>query len=165
MARPVSASTTAASATSSKWWPLATICVPSSTARSARGEALERGRRARPGFGGGVGVEADPLQSGNVLLELLLEPLRPGADAGELRASRTRGRGRGCGSRVAAVVAAERPVRVQDERDVAARAAARRAAGAAVERRREAAAVEEQDRLAAVARDRASSASSGADSG
>ena len=31
--RPVSASTTAASATPAKWWPFATICVPSSTAR------------------------------------------------------------------------------------------------------------------------------------
>ena len=31
---PVSASTTAASATPSKWWPLATICVPTRTARS-----------------------------------------------------------------------------------------------------------------------------------
>ena len=47
-ARPVSASTTAASATPGKWWPFATICVPMSTARSARAEPLERiAKRAR----------------------------------------------------------------------------------------------------------------------
>ena len=59
------------------------------------------------------------------------------------------GQARGDGSRVAAVVAAQRAVAVQDERDVAVRAADRRAAGAAVQRRRDAAPVEQQDRLAA----------------
>ena len=51
--------------------------------------------------------------------------------------------------RVAAVVAAQRRVAVQHERDVAVRAADRRAARAAVQRRRDAAAVQQQDRLAA----------------
>ena len=117
------------------------------------GEPLERGAellRLRDG----VGVEADPLELGDVLLELALELLRSGADAGELgRAAR--------GARVAgrlaraAVVAAEGAVAVERERDVAVDAAARRAARAAVERGRDAAAVEQEDRLAAVLREAA----------
>ncbi len=50
-------------------------------------------------------------------------------------------------------MAAQETVLVQDERDVAVRAADRLAAGAAVERRRDAAAVEQQDRPAAARRD------------
>ncbi len=53
------------------------------------------------------------------------------------------------------MVAAQRVVAVQDERDVAVRTANRLAAGAAVKRGRNAAAVEQQDRLAAVLLDRA----------
>ncbi len=83
-----------------------------------------------------------------MLLELALEPLRAGADAGEL------GRAAG-GTRVAgrlartAVVAAEASVLMERERDVAVETAPGRAAGAAVERGRDAASVEEQDRLPA----------------
>ena len=46
---PVSASTTAASETPGKWWPLATICVPISTARSAAAKRSSASRSA-PGL-------------------------------------------------------------------------------------------------------------------
>ena len=52
------------------------------------------------------------------------------------------------------MVAAEAPVRVEDECDVALPAAAREAAGATVQSRGDAAPVEEEDRLAAPGRDR-----------
>ena len=112
------------------------------------GEALQclvQRRRA----GGRVRVEAHALEPGHVLLQLPLQPLRAGADPGDVW--RAAGRAE-LGRRllVAAVVAAERPVSVQDERDVAAQTAPRLPARAAVERRNEAAAVQEQDRLAAV---------------
>src|SRR5581483_8744317 len=112
------------------------------------GEALER-RAELAGLRDGVRVEADPLELGDALLELALEPLRAGADPGELG-------GAAGGARLlrrlarAAVVAAERSVPVQRQRDVAVGAAAGGAAGAAVEGGRDPAAVEEEDRLAAV---------------
>ena len=65
------------------------------------------------------------------------------------------GQSPGAGSRVPAVVAAQHPVAVQGERDVAVRAAARRAARAAVDGRRDAAPVQQQDRLAAALGERA----------
>ena len=55
---PVSASTTAASSTPGKWWPFATICVPTSTARSRVREALERVAQLLR-LRDRVGVEAD----------------------------------------------------------------------------------------------------------
>ena len=48
-ASPVSASTTAASETPGKWWPFATICVPTRTARSAAAKRSSASRSA-PGF-------------------------------------------------------------------------------------------------------------------
>ena len=96
-----------------------------------------------------VGVEPDPLELGDVLLELALEPLRPGTDPRELGRAARRARLAGRLAS-AAVVAAEGFVRMQRERDVAVRAAACRAAGPAVERGRDAAPVEQDDRLAAV---------------
>ncbi len=151
--RPVSASTTAASATPAKWWPFATICVPTRTARSAAANAPQHlGDRA--GLRDRVGVEAEALELREVRLELPLQALRAGADPRELRraAGRARLRPR---LRVAAVVAVEPSVAVEDERDVAVRAADRQPAGAAVQRRGEPAPVEEQDRLAAVVADAA----------
>ena len=95
-----------------------------------------------------VGVEPDPLQLGDVALELALEPLRPCSDPRELGRAARRAR-LPAGLARAAVVAAQRPVAVQRERDVAVRAATGDTAGAAMQRRRDAAPVEEQDRLAA----------------
>ena len=107
-------------------------------------EALERLVRVVD-----VGVEPDDLELGEMLRELALEPLRAGADARELgRAAR--------GTRVPhrlaapAVVAVQRLVAVQRERDVAVRAASRRAARAAMDGGRETAAVEQEDGLAVV---------------
>ena len=101
-----------------------------------------------------VGVEPNSLQLRHLRFELALEPLRAGSEPRELRrpAQRTRLR---FGLRVAAVVAAQKPVRVQDERDVTVLAAERRPARAAVQGRRDAAAVQQEDRLAAAVRDRA----------
>src|SRR5262245_9485882 len=115
--------------------------------REARERRLQIG-----GTGGRVRVQPDSLEGGNVLFELPLQPLRPRAYADEL--------GRAAGRaevvlrlRVATVVTAEGAARVQDEGDVAARAAARLAAGAAMQRRHETAAVEQQDRLAPLSLD------------
>ena len=116
-------------------------------ARRRRGSAQATGELLRPGDR--VGVEPDQLELGQLALELPFEPLRPRPEARELRRpARLAGRRRL--PLVAAVVAAKRRVAVQDERDVAVRAADRRPAGAAVERRRDAAAVQQQDRLAAM---------------
>ena len=80
--------------------------------------------RKRAGPRGGVGVEADPLELGNVPLELLLEPLGARADVREL--GRPAGRA-GLRYRLAmpAVMAMEPSVAVQRQRDVAVPAAAR----------------------------------------
>ena len=89
-----------------------------------------------------------------MLRQLPLEPLRARTDSGELdRPAGGTGLGRCLG--VAAVVAAETPFAVKDERHVAERAPERRPAGAAMERGRNAAAIQEQDRLAALLLDRA----------
>ncbi len=69
------------------------------------GEPLERGAEL-PRLRDGVGVEPDPFQLGDVLLELALEPLRPGTDARELGRAARRARLAGRLARVA-VVAAE----------------------------------------------------------
>ena len=100
-----------------------------------------------------VGVEADRDQLGQLPCQLALEPLRAGADPGEVDRAAGRAFG-GCRLGVAAVVAAQAIVSVQDERDVALRTPDRRAAGAAVQRRRDTAPVQEQDRLAAALGDR-----------
>ena len=111
-----------------------------------RERAKRRGELAR--LPDRIGVEPEPLQLGNPLLELSLEPLRAGSDPREVdRAARRTRLGRRLGE--AAVVAVERVVAVEDERDVAVRAAPRLAAGTAVDRRRDAAPVEQEDRLAA----------------
>src|SRR5262249_43969370 len=95
-----------------------------------------------------VGVEPDPLEARKHLFELALEPLRPGAEAREVgRAAFGAGARRRLG--MAAVMAAERPVAVEDERHVTVVAAARHAARAAMDGRRNAAAVQQEDRLAA----------------
>ena len=110
------------------------------------GEAPQR-RRRLAGLLGRVGVEPKALELGNVRLQLSLEPLRPGADPRELDRA-AGGAAVGRLRREAAVVTVQRLVAVQDERDVAIRAAPRLAARAAVQRRREAAAVEQEDRFA-----------------
>src|SRR5206468_4010751 len=76
-----------------------------------------------------------------------LESLRAGADPGEFHgaAHRTLARLR---LGVPAVEAAEHPLAVEDEGDVAGRAAQGRATGTAVQRRRHSPPVQEQDRLA-----------------
>jgi hypothetical protein len=104
------------------------------------------------GLSDSVGVEPDPLELGDVPLELPLEPLWPRSDPGELGRAALRARVRG-GLARAAVVAAQRPIPMQRERDVAVRTAAGDAAGATVERGRDAAAVEEEDRLPASLRE------------
>src|SRR5439155_507282 len=93
-------------------------------------------------------VVPDPLQLGDVGGKLVLQPLRPGADPGQLcGAALGTERRRRLG--VPAVVATEHVALVQHQRDVAVRAAAGDAAGAAMDGGGEAAPVEEQDRLAA----------------
>src|SRR5439155_7328695 len=96
-----------------------------------RAEAAQRVRK-RLGPGDRVGIEPDPLELRDVPLQLALELLRPGAETRQLGrpAIRTLRRRRLV---PAAVVAAQRLVRVQHERDVAERTAERRAAGAAME--------------------------------
>ena len=101
-----------------------------------------------------VGVETNRHELRQLLRQLPLEPLRARTDSGELD-RRAGGTGLGRCLGVAAVVAAETPFAVKDERHVAERAPERRAAGAAMERGRNAAAVQQQDRLAAVLLDRA----------
>jgi hypothetical protein len=93
-------------------------------------EPLERGAeliRLRDG----VGVEPDPLELGDVALELALEPLRPGSDPRELGGAALGARLAGRLPRVA-VMAAETAVPMQRERDVTVRATAGDSAGAAV---------------------------------
>ena len=110
------------------------------------GEPPQR-RRRLAGLLGRVGVEPKALELGNVRLQLSLQPLRPGADPRELdRAAGGADVGRLC--REPAVVAVERLVAMQHERDVAIRATPRLAARAAVQRGREAAAIEQEDRFA-----------------
>ncbi len=75
-------------------------------------EALDRlAKRSRARSG--VGIEPDPLELGHVPLELLLEPLRAGADVGELR--------RAAGG-------ARRPAPVRDDRSDGSAGRRRRAA-------------------------------------
>ena len=149
---PVSASTTAASSTPEKWCPFATICVPSSTdAGRLREPPQQLGQRL--GAGDGVAVEPDQLELGQLARELTLELLCSRSEPGQIGRLAHRARRRRALDE-AAVVAAQLRVAVQDERDVAVRAADRRAAGAAVERRRDAAPVEQQDRLATALGDR-----------
>src|SRR4051812_42143624 len=73
-----------------------------------------------------IGVEPDPCQLRDVALEFALEPLRPRADPRELRRAAVRARlARGLAG--GAVVAAERSVPMERERNVAVGAAAGRA--------------------------------------
>ena len=101
-----------------------------------------------------VRVEPNQLQVGQLAREVALELLRPRAQTCEVR-----GAAGGAQSRrvtgEAAVMAPERRVAVEDERDVAVRTADRRPARATMERRRDPAAVQEQDCLAPVLRDAA----------
>ena len=101
------------------------------------GEAPQQ-RGQRLGLGDGVAVEADQLEVGELARELALELLRPRAEPRQIgrlahRARRRRRLGE------AAVVAAQLRVAVQDERDVAVRAADRacrtRGSGAPARRR------------------------------
>ena len=159
----MSASITAASETSAKWWPLATICVPTSTARSAAANRLSVAAGS-PGFSIAVRVEPEALELGNVRLQLALEPLRPGSDSRELdRAAGGAGLGRRL--RVPAVVAMQHLVSVQDERDVAVRAAPRLAAGPAMQRGATPRRLSRRIALPPPSATLPSSASSGADSG
>src|SRR5579862_1374485 len=73
-------------------------------------------------LGGRVGIEADQLELGQLALELALELLRPGAEACEVGRPADAAVRR-LGLRVAAVVAAQRSAAVENERDVAVRAA------------------------------------------
>ena len=146
---PLSASITAASDTSAKWWPLATICVPTSTARSAAAK-----RRSVVGQLAAlldrVGIEPEALELGNVRFELALEALRACADPREL--DRPAGRaGLRRGLRVARSGDSGAP------RRGAARARRRSSGSACVSPQarqcsagRDSAAVEQQDRLAAL---------------
>src|SRR4029079_7542556 len=93
-------------------------------------------------------AETHALELGDVLRELRLEALCPGADPGELDGAALRAFARD-GLDAPAVVAVERPVGVQRERDVAVHATARCAARTAVDRGGDTAPVEEQDRPAA----------------
>src|SRR5262249_20150508 len=111
------------------------------------GEPLERGAELRR-LRDRVGIEADPFELGDVLLELALKALRPRTDARDLGRAAHGADGSGRLAR-SAVVAAERAVLMKRERDVAVRAAPSDATGAAVERGRNAAAVEEKDRFSA----------------
>src|SRR5205807_1128782 len=82
------------------------------------------------------------------------EALRPRTESRQLGGAADR-TDLGLGLRIAAVMAAQLPVGVEDEGDVAVVAAERRSTRAAVQRWSDAAAVEEQDRLAAALCDRA----------
>ena len=148
---PVSASTTAASSTPGKWWPFATICVPTSTARSARAKRSSASRSCS-GFVDRVGVEADRSSSGRCFASsrssfCVPAPIR--ASSAEPQAGHVSAHRFAC----AAVVAAERRVAVERQRDVAVRAAPCRAARTTVHGGRDPAPVQQQDRLAAALRD------------
>ncbi len=93
-----------------------------------------------------VGIETDRHELGELTGQLTLEPLRACAEARDLGRAARRARV-GIGLRVTAVVAVEDPVAMEDERDVAVRAADRPPAGAAVQCGRDPPAVEEEDRL------------------
>ena len=112
------------------------------------GETPERGRECARLLHR-VGVEADAFQLGQLRLELALQLLRARPEPCELgrAAGGTRLRLR---FRVAAVMAAQQAVAVQDERDVAVDAAQGHAASTAMQRGRDTAAIQKQDRLAAV---------------
>src|SRR6266545_6924922 len=116
--------------------------------RPVGGRETAQRRCERSGFRNRIRVEAKPLELRHPLFELPLEALGAGADPRE--PGRTAG-GTGFRRRLshAAVVAMQESVAVEDERDIAVRAATGLAAGAAVQRRRDAAPVEQQDRLPA----------------
>ena len=143
-ARPVSASTTAATATPGKWCPFATICVPMSAA--AR-EAANRSSASRsaPGLAAvsaSSRIRSSPgtRRSSSASSRWVPAPMRASSTEphsghffGKLLAE-------------AAVVAVQAAVAMERQRHVAAPAPARVAAGAAVDRPRDAAAVQEQHR-------------------
>ena len=147
-ARPWSASIAAARRRSRKSWPLATICVPTSTAagslakRSSVASRLPRRSVASASSRSTRDVRQQ-------LADGLADALGARAEAGELDRAAVRARARRA-LRVAAVVAAQAVAGVQREADVAALAAEALAAAAAVQRRRLAAAVEQQDRAPAL---------------
>ena len=159
--RVASASSTSASSTSGKSWPLATIWVPIRTPARGRLEARARiapapasvacAAPARTASASRRKTGKSP--SSKTVGEVVGEPLGPGAvprhgARGAVRAAR---RNR---LAVSAVVAGEQPLgAVQDERDVAFRAAPGGPAGAAGEEVRPAPAVEQHDRLAAALAD------------
>ena len=94
----MSASTTAASATPAKWWPFATICVPSSTARSAAAK-----RRSASGTAPRSSTTSASSRirssSGTLLGELPLEALVPApmrASSDDPQTGQTSGEGSTC---------------------------------------------------------------------
>ena len=96
------------------------LCPDQNGAIRRRERAKRRGELPR--LPGRIGVEPEPLQLGNPLLELSLEALRPGSDPRQVdRTARRTRLGRRLGEPT--VVAVERVVAVEDERDVAVRAA------------------------------------------
>ena len=159
--RPTSAATTPTSGTPGKSWPLATICVPTSTSSSP-----SRSRRSTISVGRGAlrcrGRAARSARAGT-RAHLLLDAL--GAEAEQRSVGRAAARAAlGRRAAVLAVVAAQRAVgRVVDEPDVAVGAALGVAALEAQDPRREAAPVQEQDRLRARAQRLGERARSGRD--
>ena len=97
----MSASTTAASETPLKWWPFATICVPSSTARSVAANRSSAADGSRESASSRI-----ELQLGQARRQFALEPLRAGPEPGELGRS-TLGAELGCRLAVAAVMTAQ----------------------------------------------------------
>src|SRR5439155_21190968 len=101
-----------------------------------------------------VGIEPKQLELRQLLLELGFKPLGAGAEARELSRTAFRAKLRSRLTKTA-MVTVEESVTVKRERDVAARAPARRSARPTVDRGRDASPVEEEDRLAAAVGDRA----------
>ena len=89
-----------------KWWPFATICVPSRTTRSAAAKRCSAAVSSS-GFVDRVGVEADQLELRKLRARARARASASRRRAGRARASRTPGTGLGRGSRVAAVMAAQ----------------------------------------------------------
>ena len=147
--RVASASSTTPSVTSGKSWPLATICVPSSSpagAASKRASSCGTASLAPAVSASSRKTGTSSASASSCSRRSVPAPWR--ATASEPQASQR------CGTRlaVAAVVAGDRALRaVQHERDVALRALPDLAAGAAGEEVRPAAAVEQHDRLARLA--------------
>ncbi len=153
--RPTSAETTPTSVTRGKSWPLAIICVPTSTSISPRAEPREQRRRPRRACRIVSRSSRATRAAGTRGAHLLLDPL--GAEAGllevrrgALRAGRRHASPSSCSSGSGR---ARRPrARVDRQRDAAVRALDRAAALPAEDRRREAAAVQQHEHLLAARR-------------